>query len=114
MITVETWQMLIVGFLAICGGFHTIYLACQHIVDIVKSLKKPSDDIKGRLDELDKKLGNDDKRLKDLEEAIGELLKIQPMILHSEYVILQHMRTNNSTGEIAKQEEAINNYLFNR
>lgn len=114
MITIETWQMLIVGFLAICGGFHTIYLAGQHVADIIKSLKKPADDVKARLDSQDQKLANDNERLKDLEDAIGELLKIQPMILRSEYVILQHMRTNNSTGEIAKQEAAINDYLFNR
>lgn len=114
MITIETWQMILVGFLAFCGGFHTIYLAGEHLSDIIKNLRKPSDDIKNRLDGQDQKLANDNKRLKDLEDAIGELLKVQPMILRSEYVILQHMRTNNSTGEIAKQEEAINNYLFNR
>ena len=114
MVTMETWQMLLVGFLAICGGFHTIYLAGEHLASIIKSLRKPSDDVKARLEDQDRKLDNDNKRLNDLEKAIKELLEVQPMILRSEYVILQHMRTNNSTGEIAKQEEAINNYLFNR
>lgn len=114
MTTMEMWQMVLVGFLAICGGFHTIYLAGEHLAEIIKKFRKPSDDVKARLEAQDKQLNSNDERLKKLEKAIDELLKIQPMILRSEYVILQHMRTNNSTGEIAKQEEAINNYLFNR
>lgn len=109
-----TWQTIILGFLAICGGFSTICVAGGWLIKIVKGLKKPSDDIKARLDSQDKKLDNDNKRLKLIEDSVAELLKVQPMILRSEYVILQHMRTNNSTGEIAKQEEAINEYLFNR
>lgn len=90
-----------------CAGFACVCVAGGWLIKIVKGLKKPSDDIHRMLD-------SDNKRLKTLEEAVAELLKVQPMILRSEYVILQHMRTNNSTGEIAKQEEAINEYLFNR
>ena len=76
MITIETWQMILVGFLAICGGFHTIYLAGEHLSNIIKNLRKPSDDIKDRLDSQDQKLANDNKRLKDLEDAVIELAEI--------------------------------------
>ena len=93
--------------LKICAGFTCICVAAGWLIKIVRAAKKPSNDVKAMLK-------NDDERLKALEESIAELLKVQPMILRSEYVILQHMRTNNSTGEIAKQEEAINEYLFNR
>ena len=109
-----TWQSAMLGFLAICGGFSTICVAGGWLIKIIKGIRKPSDDTKKRLDAQDQKLDNDNKRLKLLEESVSELLKVQPMILRSEYVILQHMRTNNSTGDIAKQEEAINEYLFNR
>lgn len=109
-----TWQSAMLGFLAICGGFSTICVAGGWLIKIIKGIRKPSDDTKKRLDAQDQKLDNDNKRLKILEESVSELLKVQPMILRSEYVILQHMRTNNSTGDIAKQEEAINEYLFNR
>lgn len=109
-----TWQSAMLGFLAICGGFSTICVAGGWLIKIIKGIRKPSDDTKKRLDAQDQKLDNDNKRLKLLEESVSELLKAQPMILRSEYVILQHMRTNNSTGDIAKQEEAINEYLFNR
>ena len=76
MITIETWQMILVGFLAICGGFHTIYVAGEHLSNIIKNLRKPSDDIKNRLDSQDQKLANDNKRLKDLEDAVVELAEI--------------------------------------
>lgn len=109
-----TWQMILTGFIAVCVGFSSICVAVGWVIKIVNGLKKPSKDTKTRLDELDKKLVNDNERLKKIEGAIAELLKVQPMILRSEYVILQHLRTNNSTGEIAKQENAINEYLFNR
>lgn len=113
MITV-TWQSALVWILAVCGGFSTICVAGGWAIKIIKGLKKPSQDVKERLDSQDKKLANDNERLKKIELTLEELREVQPMILRSEYVILQHMRTNNSTGEIAKQEEAINNYLFNR
>ena len=109
-----TWQTALLGFLAICGGFSTICVAGGWLIKIIKGIRKPSNDVKNRLDDHDHKLENDNKRLKLLEETTSELLRVQPMILRSEYVILQHMRTQNSTGEIAKQEEAINEYLFNR
>ena len=100
--------------LAVCGGFSTVCVAGGWVIKIIRGLKKPSQDVKARLDSQDQKLANDNERLKKIESTLEELHEVQPMILRSEYVILQHMRTNNSTGEIAKQEEAINNYLFNR
>lgn len=109
-----TWDNALVWLLAVCGGFSTICVAGGWLIKIIKGLKKPADDVKARIDSQDQKLANDDRRLKLLEKSMDELLRVQPMILRSEYVILQHMRTNNSTGEIKKQEEAINEYLFNR
>ena len=106
-ITYENVMAFLAFFTAACvaGGW---------LIKIIKGLKKPVDDVKLRLDGQDQKLANDNERLKKIESTLEELREVQPMILRSEYVILQHMRTNNSTGEIAKQEEAINNYLFNR
>lgn len=82
-------------------------VAVGWVIKIVKGIKKPSE-------KINKKLESDNKRIGALEAAIQEILKVQPMILRSEYVILQHLRTNNSTGEIARQERAISEYLFNK
>lgn len=106
MITI-TWHTLITGVLAVCVGFSSICVAGGWLIKIIKGLKKPKDNIY-------KKLDNDNERIIELQEDIKELFKIQPMILRSQYVILKHLRTNNSTGEIAQQEEVINDYLFNR
>lgn len=102
-----TWQMLIGGFVAVCVGFSSICAAAVWMWKIVKGVKTPAKTVHEKLD-------NDNRRIGELEEAVKELVKVQPMILRSMYVILQHMRTNNSTGEIAKQEQAISDYLFNR
>lgn len=102
-----TWQMIVQGFIVICGGFATICVAGGWLIKIIKGIKKPAEDV-------NTKLKNDKERLDEHEEMLKDLVQTQPMILRSLYVILQHMRTNNSTGEIAKQEEAINEYLFNR
>ena len=102
-----TWQMIVGGFIAVCVGFSSICVAGGWLVKIIKGLKKPSEDV-------NTKLKNDKERLDNHDELLKDLVQTQPMILRSLYVILQHMRTNNSTGEIAKQEQAISDYLFNR
>lgn len=102
-----TWQNAIVGSVAICGSFTTICVAAGWLIKIIRGARKPSQDV-------NKKLDNDNKRLNELEEDMKEIRTILPMLLRSQYVILQHMRTNNSTGKIAEAEEEINNYLFNR
>lgn len=99
-ITYEKLMSALALFTALC-------VAAGWLIKIVKAIEKPSDDIH-------KKLDSDNKRIKALEDAVAELMKVHPMLLRANYVMLKHMRTNNSTGEIAEQEEAINEYLFNR
>lgn len=99
--------MVVEEWLAVCGGFTTVCVAGGWLLKIVKGIKKPADDV-------NLKLKNDKQRLDEHDELLKDLMQTQPIILRSLYVILQHMRTHNSTGEIAKQEEAINEYLFNR
>lgn len=95
------------NFMAAIGLFTALCVAAGWLIKIIKAMKKPSDDIHKMLD-------NNNKRIKALEDAVEELMKVHPMLLRANYVMLKHMRTNNSTGEIAEQENAINEYLFNR
>lgn len=57
MITV-TLQSALVWILAVCGGFSTICVAGGWVIKIIKGLKKPSQDVKARLDSQDQKLAN--------------------------------------------------------
>lgn len=97
-----------------CISVSVIGAAITYIYKAIVAARKPGDTIKGQFEDIGKKLDRDNKRIISLEEELKDLTKIQPMILRSLYVILQHMRTDNNTGEIAKQEAEINDYLFNR
>jgi hypothetical protein len=100
-ITYEKLMAAMAFFTACCvaGGW---------LLKIIKGLKKPSDDINAKLD-------NDNKRLKELEEKMTNLDKTQPLILRTLYVICEELKQGNDVnGKISKQQEEINKYLFER
>lgn len=102
-----TWQMIILGVVAVCGGFSTICVAVGWLIKIIKAVKKPADDVNQKLD-------NDNKRIKDLEKNFGYVLKAISLLLQDDLVILNHLRTDNNTGEMAKQENKVQDFLIMR
>jgi hypothetical protein len=74
-----TWQNALVWILAVCGGFSTICVAGGWLIKIIKSLKKPSEDIHDALDD-------DKKRIRELEKQFGFVLKAISLLL--QYTIL--------------------------
>ena len=106
MITV-TWQSALVWILAVCGGFSTICVAVGWLIKIIKSLRKPSKDVHDMLD-------NDNKRIKELEKQFGFVLKAISLLLQDDLVILNHLRTDNNTGEMSKQEAKVQEFLIKR
>lgn len=102
-----TWQMIILGVVAVCGGFSTICVAIGWLIKIIKAVKKPADDVNQKLD-------NDNKRIKDLEKNFGYVLKAISLLLQDDLVILNHLRTDNNTGEMAKQENKVQDFLIMR
>lgn len=99
-----TWQMAVTWFLAGCAGFSCVCVAGGHLIKIVRAAKKPSDDIK-------EMLKNDNKRLKLLEDSVAFMAKAISILLQDDLVILNHLRTSNNTGEIAKQEDKVHEFL---
>ena len=106
MITV-TWQSALVWILAACGGFSTICVAGGWLIKIIKSLKKPSEDIHDSLED-------DKKRIRELEKQFGFVLKAISLLLQDDLVILNHLRTDNNTGEMSKQEAKVQEFLIKR
>lgn len=106
MVTIS-WQSFLLGVLAVCGGFSTVCVAGGWLLKIIKGLKKPSDDVRKMLD-------NDYKRIKNLENQFGFVLKAISLLLQDDLVILNHLRTDNNTGEIAKQEVKVQEFLIKR
>ena len=109
-----TWQTVLLGFLAVCGGFTTVCVAAGWFIKIVKGIKKPGDDVKNRLDAQDKKLENDNNRLRDLEDQYKYVSSAIGVLMRCDLVMLGHMRTNNNTGQMANMEEEIQDFLIKR
>lgn len=93
--------------LGLCGGFTVVCVAVGWLIKIVKAVKKPSDDVHAKLD-------NDNKRIKMLEDQNGFILKAISLLLQDDLAILNHLRTNNCTGEMAEQEQKVQDFLINR
>ena len=85
----------------------------------VKYLKKELKDglaemMKDQFSTIDAKLDNDNKRIKDLEESNKFMYKAISLLLQDDLAILEHLRTNNSTGKMAEQEKKVQDFLIER
>ena len=88
--------------------FTAMCVAGGWLFKIIKSLKKPSEDVHEKLD-------RDNKRLNALEDKMANLDKTQPLILRTLYVICEELKQgNDANGKISKQQDEINQYLFER
>ena len=102
-----TWEIIITGFIAVCVGFSSVCVAVGWLIKIIKAMKKPTEDINTNLD-------NDNKRIKALEDQSAFILKAISLLLQDDLAILEHLRTSNATGKMAKQEQKVQNFLVER
>lgn len=70
--------------------------------------------LKSQFDDIDKKLDNDNKRMNDLEKQTQFLYKAISLLLQDDLAILEHLRTNNSTGKMKEQEQKVQDFLIER
>ena len=82
----------------------------------VKYLKKELKEgimlmLKDQFDSVDKKFETDEKRIEDLEKNSIFMFKAVSLLLEDDIAILEHLRTNNATGKMAKQEDEIHKFL---
>ena len=99
-ITYEKVMAFLAFFTAACvaGGW---------VIKIIKGLKKPADDVNDKLD-------CDNKRINELETQFRFVLKAISLLLQDDLVILNHLRTDNNTGEMASQESKVQEFLIKR
>lgn len=74
---------------------------------IVKELRKPKEDLKAKVDELDATLSSDHSRLKDVEES-------NKMILQCLLVIINHDITGNGIDRLKSTRDELQEYLINK
>ena len=109
-----TWQILLGGFIAVCVGFSSICVAGGHLIKIVDKVKKPADDVKAQIKKVDEKADINDKRISRIEEQNIFMLKAISLLLQDDLVILNHLRTDNNSGEMSKQEQKVQDFLIDR
>lgn len=85
----------------------------------IKYLKKEVKDaisemLKDEFKSVDDKLDSDNKRIKELEKQNMFMYKAISLLLQDDLAILEHLRTNNSTGKMAEQEQKVQDFLIQR
>lgn len=85
----------------------------------IKYLKKEVKDaisemLKEEFDSVDEKLDKDNRRINDLEDTNKFMYRAISLLLQDDLAILEHLRTNNSTGKMAEQEQKVTEFLIQR
>lgn len=101
-------------FLGACGFVTIVAGAGAVIINLIAKLKNPNKMQNERLDKHeqwlkrhDEMLDNDNKRLKNLEEANN-------MILEALFALLSHGIDGNDTASMKKVKDKLNDYLIHR
>lgn len=90
----------VMGFCALIASLWGFWL-------IVKEIKKPSSDLKKKVEEHDRLLNSDDGRLKEIEES-------NKMMLQSLLVIINHNITGNGIENMKKTRDQLQEFLINK
>lgn len=86
-----------------CGFLASIWGA----IKIVKEWKKPSDDLKAKVDVHEEKLNNDNERLKTVEDS-------NKMILQCLLIIINHDITGNGIEKMKEVRDDLQEFLINK
>ena len=97
-ITYEKFMMALALFTALCvaGGW---------LIKIVKSVKKPADDVATKLD-------RDNKRIIKLEDSMDKMSNSMKLLMKSNLAVLSHIVDGNNTKDLAAIEKEIHEYLI--
>lgn len=93
------------NFMAALALFTALCVAGGWLVKIIKGVKKPADNVMEMLD-------RDNKRLRKLEQEIDYLNDAVKLLIRGNFVVVGHMRTDNNTGELAKIEAEMKQFLI--
>ena len=99
----------VAAFIAFIVAF---YGGCKYLK---KELKDAiTEMLKDEFRSVDAKLDKDNRRLNDLEEQQKFMYKAISLLLQDDLAILEHLRTDNATGKMAKQEAKVQEFLTER
>ena len=88
--------------------------AWKVVLEAKKALNKPHEEMVKKFERYDDYLAKDKERIDDLETTLKILGKDNEIELKALRDIINHLRTDNNTGEMQKVEDDIDKYLISR
>lgn len=110
MVVTLSWASIV----SVAGVIIAIGSAWKVIMEAKKALNKPYKDIEAKFDHYSKCLATDKERLDGLELSLHMLSKDNEIELKALRDIINHLRTDNNTGEMERIEDDIDEYLIKR
>lgn len=106
---------------AVAGVIVVIGSAWKVIIEARKALNKPYQELLNKFEHYDKCFARDKERLDDMEEIIKRLSANNEMLGKDNEIelialrdIINHLRTDNNTGEMQEIEDNIDEHLITR
>ena len=103
----DWWEKTIV----IAAGVLTLFNLIDKIVTAVKAQQDPVDDLKKRVEELEKKIADSYPRY---DEKIKEIEAGNRVVQEAIYELLKHSIDGNNIDGLKKAEGDLHKYLFNK
>ena len=100
--------------LEIAGSIGVFGAAAVYVVKAIKRVLKPMTDLKEKVEKHAQYLDNDNKRLKKLEELIGDVTDAQKLLLKTHLAVLEHLETDNATGKLNQSRKDITDFLVDK
>ena len=103
-----TWELI----LSVCGGFSAICLSVGYLIKIIKAVKKPAEDIKGKVSDNKAKIDDQEDEMERVKNTLDYLVNANNLVIRSLFTVLGELSTNNDVnGHIAKAQSEIQNFL---
>lgn len=102
------------SILSVAGAIVAIGSAWKVLIEMKKEWNKPQEELENKVNDFEKYLAQDKKRIDGLESALHTLSKDNEIELRALRDIINHLRTDNNTGEMQKVEDDIDGYLISR
>ena len=94
-----------------CISIAVVGAAIAYIYKAIKFAKRPKDEIDEKLQRDYNRINGHDRDIREIKETLDYIKQSLRLQMENDKVILEHMRTNNSTGKISEREKAIFNFL---
>ena len=88
--------------------------AWKVVLEAKRALNKPHEETNKKFEHYDECLAKDKKRIDELETTLKILGRDNEIELKALRDIINHLRTDNNTGEMQKVEDDIDKYLISR